>query len=368
VIRVWHGIGALRGGGAEKQLCLLLNELPADNFVLRVATVRDTDPSPPLPLEVETICLKRTRIWRWDEVWRSVKHDLEDFRPDVIHAWLPEVISLPAAFWGWRMGIPVISSVRRSFFKGIGVRAWVRECLGLLPHLFATEIVSNFPLDHEPMGVRWLLNRKPRIVIRNGVDTRRVAENLDLHEGPPLRMVFVGRFARQKRLERLLKALAQVRADGGEVHLEVFGSGTADAERRVLECVRELGLGDGVDFRGYDPGWRRYADRFHLLAFPSACEGMPNVVVEAMAEGLPVLGSDIPELDGIVEEGVSGWRFPCDDEKRLVDILKKFSNMPPDPAEWRDRTRAAAARFSLSRMGMAYNHLYKELYQEKRKS
>jgi len=362
MIRVWHGIGSLSGGGAEKQLCLLLNQLPADSFRLRVVTVRDAEPSPALPNSVSTLCLPRSHTWRWDQIWLAVQRDLDDFQPDLIHAWLPEVISLPAAFWGWKMRIPVVTSVRRSFFKGIGLRAWGREMLSLLPHLFATEIVSNFPLDHEPAMIKRLLKRKPCRVIRNGVDISPRSDARSAGLPPyPLQMLFVGRFAKQKRLNWLLEAVAAARNRGADLRLDVFGTGTPKAEADLLAQVTRLGLTDRVRFLGYDPDWRRHAANYHMLVFPSSCEGMPNVVVEAMAEGLPVLASDIPELNGIVEEDRTGWRFPVLDRSVLELRLQELSRNPPVSQDWSAKAHSVTNDFSLVRLKHAYQALYSEL-------
>jgi glycosyltransferase involved in cell wall biosynthesis len=61
-----------------------------------------------------------------------------------------------------------------------------------------------------------------------------------------------------------------------------------------------------------------------VVVLPSLWEGFPNVVIEAMACGTPVIVSDISDNARIVEQGVSGWLFPNNDAAALADALSAF--------------------------------------------
>ncbi|HJQ08689.1 MAG TPA: glycosyltransferase family 4 protein [Candidatus Saccharimonadales bacterium] len=104
-----------------------------------------------------------------------------------------------------------------------------------------------------------------------------------------LELLFVGRLAAQKRVERLLKAMAQVTTP---VHLTIVG----DGEERIWleELAKKLGL-TNVTFAGkqYGDDLRVYLRKADMFVLPSDREGMPLVVLEAMAAGLPIMGSNV---------------------------------------------------------------------------
>jgi rhamnosyl/mannosyltransferase len=114
----------------------------------------------------------------------------------------------------------------------------------------------------------------------------------------PLRVLFVGRLDAQKNVVRLVQAMARVTRP---VELTVVGDGEEQPRVRAavaaagLTSVRLVGAVHGADLLG----WYRWAEAFVL---PSDREGMPLVVLEAMAAGLPVLVTDVPGSRELVED------------------------------------------------------------------
>src|SRR5204863_8473889 len=111
-----------------------------------------------------------------------------------------------------------------------------------------------------------------------------------------------GRLDAQKGYDVLLAAFAEAACERGNVELVILGNGPM---RETLEArARELQIADRVTFMGRvdDPfPWYRAAI---ALVHPARFEGMPNVVLEAMSEGLPPVISDAQEgLRGIVQDG-----------------------------------------------------------------
>jgi glycosyltransferase involved in cell wall biosynthesis len=131
------------------------------------------------------------------------------------------------------------------------------------------------------------------VVIPNGVGEEYFADRNARPGTGPARLLFVGRFALQKNIPRLLRALPLMR---NPVRLQVVGNGEREAE--VQGLVRELGLEQTVDLLG-----RKDAEALRTLyraadvfVMPSDREGMPLVLLEAMASGLPVVGSNVQGL------------------------------------------------------------------------
>jgi glycosyltransferase involved in cell wall biosynthesis len=365
-IKVWIGIGSLVGGGAEKQVELLVNQLDPERFDLRVAFVKRSSKDPHYPKGVSKRYLKRSAKWRWDQVWKEVYRELKEWQPDVVHVWLPEVISLPGSVCARLLGIPCITSIRRSCFKGIGWRNWGRESLNMLPHLFGNHIVANFPLDGELPLLKNYWKWRSAQVIPNGVrrSTRTsFSPPKALDKGGALKFVYVGRFAVQKRLPFLIETLAQV----PELpwRLTVFGRGSSAEESSLRKQVNQFALEDRIFFAGFASDWRKEASKFDYMLFPSVSEGMPNVVVEAMAEGLPVIGSRISELSNILFEGKNGLFFEPDDVSSLIEVICQLEGRRGEYPDYSREAFETATRFSLDALGAAYEDLYSTIAQEK---
>ncbi|MCC7321191.1 MAG: glycosyltransferase family 4 protein [Rubellimicrobium sp.] len=144
----------------------------------------------------------------------------------------------------------------------------------------------------------------PRLhVVHCGVDPARYGRPRVPGRG---RLLFVGRLAGVKGVPVLFQALSAVRALRPEVTLTLIGDGP---ERALLEEEgRALGLGDALRFTGYRDadfvaGALAEAD---VLVLPSFAEGVPVVLMEAMAARLPVVATRVGGVTELVEDGVSG--------------------------------------------------------------
>jgi len=137
-------------------------------------------------------------------------------------------------------------------------------------------------------------------------------------------VLFVGHLVPVKALDVLLRAwalLLRFPSVGAHLRLVLIGEGT---ERDTLEQqARELGITDRVAFLGpkLQPlvaDWIAAAD---LLTLPSHAEGSPNVVVEALASGTPVVASRVGGVPDLVDDGVNGLLVPAGDAAALADAL-----------------------------------------------
>lgn len=352
-----EGIGRLSGGGAETQVKMLSSGLVAQGHSVTLAHIVPAVESRDFDGTLKLFQLHRRSKWDWVSIFTQVGQILDRERPDIVHAWLPEVISIPMAVMAVRRRIPLVTSIRRSTFKGVGGANWLRDAMGLIPHFFSSHIVSNFTIKDEPWIVRALAACKGHSVIRNGIDMHVYSSSIQLDPLDCIRLVFVGRFAPQKRLSLLLKAVSRMPL--GQVELTIFGSSTDEvvAEHRAL--VSRLGISEYVSFKGFHPNWRLHAGKFHALVLPSVSEGMPNVVVEAMAESLPVLASNIPEISSLVQDGINGYLFDVDSLDGIVSTFERLRGTRLDCL--RRGARKTAERFSSEVMVAAYSELYQSI-------
>lgn len=159
---------------------------------------------------------------------------------------------------------------------------------------------------------------------------------------PPV-VLGVGRLTTQKDFPTLLKAFAQVRTVR-KARLIILGEGE---ERRELEgLARQLGVVSDVDLPGFVLNPFPYMVRASLLVLSSAWEGLPGVLIEAMACGCPVVSTDCPSGPAeILDGGAYGPLVPVGDDAALAKAMLSVLETPPDP----ERLRARAALFSVER-------------------
>jgi glycosyltransferase involved in cell wall biosynthesis len=162
--------------------------------------------------------------------------------------------------------------------------------------------------------------------------------------GDPLRLMFVGRLVEKKGLNVLFRALALLRDKGRQVRLSLYGDGPLEALLRSLG--RMLGLEDALVWEGVVPREEiaRRMREHDVLVMPSIVtrdgdrDGVPNVVVEAMACGLPVVGSDAGSLPEVLTPE-TGWPFPAGQESALAAAVEQLLAAPGETS-----ARCQAAR------------------------
>ena len=157
-------------------------------------------------------------------------------------------------------------------------------------------------------------------VIENGVDAERFDPG-DIARASgekTTRILFVGRVSYEKGLQYLLPALSELDADW---RFTIVGQGPYTEEIKVMS--KSLGLESRIDWTGWVARDRLpdfYGDA-DIFVFPSTDEGMPNTVLEAMASGLPVIATQIPGVEDLIEDGRNGILVPPADTASLQHAL-----------------------------------------------
>lgn len=280
-------------------------------------------------------------------LWSSVIHVRRIVRDEKVQAMIAffSIPSGPAAWWAHRgTGIPYLVSLRGGDVPG------AEAGLGLVHHLLtplrrrilrsARAVVAN------SAGLQTLAEKADPVAVRlvpNGVDTQHfVPPNGEDRPAGPHRLLYVGRFQAQKNLSWMLGQLAEFRATSSlAFRLDLVGDGP---ERPALTAqVEALGLADLVRFHGWQDRalLRSRYQAADLVINPSLYEGMPNVLLEAMACGRPVLASRVAGNDSVVADQKTGWLYPLNDG---TEFRRALQTLLADPALGRRLGQAARAR------------------------
>jgi len=180
----------------------------------------------------------------------------------------------------------------------------------------------------------------PKIrVVRCGID----APFLGGPTPPPAgsrRLVCVGRLAEQKGHLALLEAAAILAARGRGFEIAFIGDGAlrGEIERRIAD----LGLDGRVHLLGWrdGPGVRDEILRSRALVLPSFAEGLPVVLMEALALGRPVVSTYVAGIPELVEPGVSGWLVPAGSAEALAGAVAEVLAADVDDLERMGRAGA----------------------------
>ncbi|MCU9837687.1 glycosyltransferase family 4 protein [Ruegeria sp. WL0004] len=161
-------------------------------------------------------------------------------------------------------------------------------------------------------------------VVHCGIEPAAFADPVPV-PGGPLRLVAVGRFVEQKGQMILLQAMARLVRTHPQAHLDLVGDGEmrGDLER----AISGLGLGGNVTLTGWldQEGVRAALDAAQALVMPSFAEGLPMVVMEAMAAARPVVATYVAGTPELVRPGKTGWLVPAGDVAALADALAELA-------------------------------------------
>ena len=186
-------------------------------------------------------------------------------------------------------------------------------------------------------------------------------------------ILFVGRLIDWKGVHTLVSSVKKVRDTVRNARLVIVGDGP---ERKSLaDRVKELGLEDSVTFTGQvsDEELKDYYSRASVFVLPSITvnnqtEGLGVVLLEAMASGIPVIGSNTGGIPDIIEDKVNGLLVPPGDPDALAEaIIRIFEDR-----DLADRFREAGletvkGRFSWDKISDQFIEVYREVLHESNK-
>lgn len=286
-MRILHCIHNLQGGGAERQLQLLTNASAAYGMHLGIFCVDDTGREA-FASSVTLFVGQRSKKFHFGYV-ADLRHAIQSFRPDIVHAWLPEVVTIPALAIAGLSGIPLVFSYRWSMH-------WHRLLTVfefLLAATFSSTIVSNHPICQDREPYRWLFRHKHGVVIPNGIPLRVSPKIESTHSTrqSEARILFAGRLTAIKNWACLLNAVALLPLNL-PYRLSICGKGEDQPE--ILARATDLGIADRVDLLGFERDLHTIMQHSDILVLPSWSEGMSNVFFEALECQLPCVVSDIP--------------------------------------------------------------------------
>jgi len=169
----------------------------------------------------------------------------------------------------------------------------------------------------------------------------------------------VGRLNEQKGYRYLIEALPAVLSAFPSARLMLIGDGE---QREILRRqATALGVSAHVTFAGQQDDMRACYAQMDLFVLPSLWEGVPAVVLESIASGVPVIASDLPGTRVLIENGVGGWLVPPAKAAALADAIFAALRDRAAASERARRAQTILKDFSAQAIAAQYVQLYRDL-------
>lgn len=246
-------------------------------------------------------------------------------RIDLIHShWI-----IPQGFVGAMVHlctrIPHVTSIHGTDIHIIHKYSIMKPFIKFIAH-FSNAITANsnhtFRLIQKNIGAQ---NKFIRI-IPMGIDIQEYAGDKPFKNGELKTVLFVGRLIAWKGISNLIKAIKIVQLKNSPVELIIIGEGPKKFELESL--ANELSISSNIHFYGNITREKLYQSykSADILVLPSTIvdgqtEGLGVVLLEAMASGVPVIGSNTGGITDIIEDGVNGLLVPADEPQALADAI-----------------------------------------------
>ncbi len=321
-IKILHLIGQMERGGAERQLIYLAQALKDRGWQQAVVTF---DPGEVwdrrlVALGIPLYGIRRcsNKLWRLWQLSQIVRQE----RPAIIHSWSAHT----NLYAGWVLSYPKPQLILR-----LGsiptINRHTGEQLGRVSNarIYATAdcIVSNSRAALECISAAGVNMRRTE-VITNIVSTHNRARPGETVAVP--RIVAAGILTPLKGYDVLFHALGELAIAGYPFELLLAGDGPERS--RLEELARLLKIDRQVTFLGGIDDVPSLFSTAHILVHPSRSEGLSNTILDGMAEGLPVVATDVGGIPELISDGKTGMLVPPDRPGLLTAKIRQLLDSP----------------------------------------
>jgi glycosyltransferase involved in cell wall biosynthesis len=375
-IAIFYLITSTNVGGAEKAVLQLIRNLDRQEFKIYVCSVKKPGPF------AQVLAAEADGFFSLNLAENGGAAALINFLPGlvllirllrrispaILHCFLFRA-NLLGRIAGSIAGVPVVISSVRVIEAGSVFKNAIDRLTAVLTdkYIAVSDAARVYTIKHSKVPPQKI------ITIYNGIDRRDPnlespvsRRDLAVDENDVV-LAIIGRLHKQKGHLLLLEALPFILPEAPRTRVLFCGAGEEETHLRGI--VANRGLAKHVRFLGLIENASQILPHIDVLVLPSLWEGMPHVVLEAMAAGRPVVASRIAGLAELVEDGKTGLLFRSGDPRSLAEALLKLITNPALARTMGDAGREHVMKnFQLKETVRKTVHLYRELLAEKIKA
>jgi glycosyltransferase involved in cell wall biosynthesis len=310
---------------------------------------------------IQVHCLDARGVWQFPWVIRRLRRLLAAQSPHILQTFMFHA-NLVGRIAARRAGVKAVVAGIRVAEQAARWHLWLDRLTQrrVDRYVCVSRAVADFS------ATRAGLPREKLAVIPNGIDLDKypAAQPADLRAlgvAAGRRVVtFVGRLEPQKGVDWLIAAAPQWMANVPDCDLLLVGAGPSGASLQA--ACRQAGIADRVHFAGWRADVPQILAASDLLVLPSAWEGMPNVVLEAMASRRPVVASDVEGVRELLGPNAPGQTLRHGDTQAMVEAVTAFM-LDSALAEktGTENRRRAEQHFAIAAAVRSYENLWESL-------
>jgi glycosyltransferase involved in cell wall biosynthesis len=312
--RILYLVGQLGPGGLERQLCCLLRVMDRERYqpVVVVWNFHEDD------IYVRELHKLGVTLHSFADAGsalaklRGFCSLIRQLQPELVHSY--SFYTNFAAFWAtWGTQTVAVGALRSDFARAKEDSGW---WLGSLSARWpCTQISNSFSAAEMVRRSRSVFAPRRLFVVRNGVDLQQF-RSMPPSDGKMVHILGIGSLLPVKRWDRLLEAAHTLKGRGFDFLVRIVGDGPLRGSLR--QQTEGLGIEDRVEFLGYSDDIPGLLANATFLVHTSDSEGCPNVVMEAMACGRPVVATDAGDVPSLIQDGQTGFVVPRGDDATLA--------------------------------------------------
>lgn len=302
---------SLRKGGAENQLTKIATYLSKANDVEIITFIEGNDFSE--LLKIHNVSLKVFNTKSVSGFFKLINYVSKN-KPNILICFMFSA-NIIGRFIKLFTKTPIITSVRANVMSSV-YKLFYKFTYKLDDY---STFNSNFALE-EFCQNQWAVLSKS-MVINNAIEIDKIKgeDNIYNNFSSEIKLISIAHFRPSKDYRTLFKAVKIVKQKGYNIKLNVLGN--IDNQTWPFEMLKELSIEENVNILGFTQKTKEYIDQSNFLILSSFLEGTPNALLEAMSRKKPVIASDIPGNDFVVNESKGGFLFKLEDEIDLADKI-----------------------------------------------
>ncbi len=352
-------IPTLETGGAERQVLYLMQGLDRNKFDVHLCLLRKGGLfETKLPDHVSRFYLPNYK--KLIRSTRIIKNYIREHKIELVHSFLGPANAFITALRFTPGPKPLLISSQRGIHYSY-LNKWT--LLSYVSHRAADWVIANSGATRDNCAHFLKIKKQKILVIPNGIeDTYFQINHTESHklkerfnQGTPL-ILTVGRFDRLKGHQLILSAVQPLLKSGASFNLALVGDGPLKQE------LEQTFNGEGIRFFGKTLEVARFLGIADLFCLATYSEGLSNVLLEAMAGGVPVITTSIPANLEIIRHNETGILVPPGDVAALTEAIQWALNNPGDMAKMAANAKAyVQENFTVNRMVERFERIYQRV-------